>query len=115
MSRRKIAKTLLAQTCDRLRSRRKRDIQRPYSPDYVSAETLAYRLDCSRSKIDADVRAGLLPKPIGVGTMQRWRWADVEEAIEAQNALASGNGAGAASLDDDPFIVGARRVAETES
>ena len=34
-----------------------------YPPDYVSAETLAYRLDCSRSTIDAYVRLGLLPKP----------------------------------------------------
>ena len=34
-----------------------------YPPDYVSAETLAYRLDCSRSTIDAYVRSGLLPKP----------------------------------------------------
>lgn len=71
------------------RSRRKREVRRPYPPDYVSAETLAYRLDCSDSKIYDDVRKGLLPKPIGVGTLQRWRWSDVEEAIAAQNALAT--------------------------
>ena len=34
-----------------------------YPPDYVSAETLAYRLDCSRSTIDTYVRSGVLPKP----------------------------------------------------
>jgi len=28
---------------------RKHEVGRPYPPDYVSAETLAYRLDCSRS------------------------------------------------------------------
>jgi biotin operon repressor len=33
-----------------------------YPPDYVSAETLAYRLDCSRSTIDAYVRLQLLRK-----------------------------------------------------
>ncbi len=35
---------------------RKHETGRPYPPDYVSAETLAYRLDCSRSTIDAYVR-----------------------------------------------------------
>ena len=43
-----------------------------YPPDYVSAETLAYRLDCSRSTIDAYIRLGLLPKPETIGNLQRW-------------------------------------------
>jgi hypothetical protein len=42
-----------------------------YPPDYVSEETLAYRLDCSRSTIDTYVRLGLLPKPQTIGTLQR--------------------------------------------
>ena len=83
-------------------SRRKREVRRPYPPDYVSAETLAYRLDCSRSKLDTDVRLGLLPKPIGVGTMQRWRWSDVEQAIASQNALAT--------PDDDSDLQGRMRA-----
>ena len=49
-----------------------------YPPDYVSAETLAYRLDCSRSTIDAYVRLGLLPKPETIGNLQRWDFDLVE-------------------------------------
>lgn len=51
---------------------RKHETRRPYPPDYVSAETLAYRLDCSRSTIDAYVREGLLPKPQLIGHLPRW-------------------------------------------
>ena len=44
---------------------------RNYAPDFVSAETLAYRLDCSRSTIDTYVRLGLLPKPFMLGIPAR--------------------------------------------
>jgi predicted DNA-binding transcriptional regulator AlpA len=64
---------------------------RAYPPDYVSAETLAYRLDCSRSTIDAYVRLGLLPKPEVIGNLQRWDFGYVKAFIKAQNA---GTGAG---------------------
>jgi predicted DNA-binding transcriptional regulator AlpA len=57
-----------------------------YPPDYVSAETLAYRLDCSRSTIDAYVRLGLLPKPQSIGNLQRWDFGQVKAFIKAQNA-----------------------------
>ena len=60
--------------------------QRSYPPDYVSAETLAYRLDCSRSTIDSYVRLGLLPKPQTIGTLQRWDFGQVKAFIKAQNA-----------------------------
>jgi predicted DNA-binding transcriptional regulator AlpA len=56
-----------------------------YPPDYVSAETLAYRLDCSRSTIDAYVRSGLLPKPETIGNLQRWDFGQVKAFIKAQN------------------------------
>jgi predicted DNA-binding transcriptional regulator AlpA len=56
-----------------------------YPPDYVSAETLAYRLDCSRSTIDAYVRLGLLPKPETIGNLQRWDFGQVKAFIKAQN------------------------------
>ena len=42
---------------------RKCEISRTYPPDYVSCETLAYRLDLARSTVDDWVRRGLLPKP----------------------------------------------------
>ena len=31
---------------------RKHEVERPYPPDYVSAETLGYRLDLSRSTVE---------------------------------------------------------------
>jgi predicted DNA-binding transcriptional regulator AlpA len=89
---------------------KKHEVTRPYPPEYVSADTLAYLLDCSRSKVDADMRSGLLPKPVRVGTLQRWRWSDIEAAIGAQNELAI-NGAGVpTSQEDDPFLRGVKRV-----
>ena len=99
-----------------LRMTRKRDVLRPYPPDYVSAETLGYRLDTSRSTIDDWVKRGLLPQPQTVGTMQRWRWSDVEACIHAANhslAVASGNGF--ADEDADPFSQGAQNVATTHA
>jgi len=64
---------------------RKHTVDRPYPPDYVSAETLAYRLDCSRSTIDAYVRDGFLPKPEIIGSLQRWDFAAVISFIKACN------------------------------
>ena len=60
--------------------------RRSYPPDYVSAETLAYRLDCSRSTIDMYVRSGLLPKPHSIGNLQRWDFGEVKAFILAQNS-----------------------------
>ena len=53
-----------------------------YAPDFVSAETLAYRLDCSRSTIDTYVRLGLLPKPFMLGNLVRWDFAAVRDHIK---------------------------------
>ncbi len=58
---------------------------RSYPPDYVSAETLAYRLDCSRSTIDDYVNRGLLPKPFKLGSLVRWDFALVKATIQALN------------------------------
>ena len=58
---------------------------RHYAPDYVSADTLAYRLDCSRSTIDEYARSGLLPKPQVVGNLQRWDFAEVCAYIRDYN------------------------------
>lgn len=68
-------------------SERKNSVGRPYPPDFVSAETLAYRLDCSRSTIDAYVRAGLLPKPEIIGNLQRWDFNRVRAFIKARNSV----------------------------
>lgn len=72
---------------------------RLYPPDYVSAETLAYRLDCSRSTIDAYVRCNLLPKPQLIGNLQRWDFAEVSAFIRARNQ-ASTDGKATDIVDD---------------
>jgi predicted DNA-binding transcriptional regulator AlpA len=76
-----------------------------YPPDYVSAETLAYRLDCSRSTIDTYVRTGLLPKPQSIGNLQRWDFGQVKAFIKAQNAETNGK-QGAASDEEDAYLKG---------
>src|ERR1700756_181397 len=80
---------------------------RGYAPDYVSAETLAYRLDCSRSTIDAYVRLGLLPKPQTIGNLQRWDFGQVKAFIREQNAEIHGRHR-TASDEEDAYVKGLR-------
>ena len=75
-----------------------------YPPDYVSAETLAYRLDCSRSTIDAYVRLGLLPKPETIGNLQRWDFGQVKAFIKAQNA--ANEGGALSGFEEDAYLKG---------
>ncbi len=75
--------------------------RRNYPPDYVSAETLAHRLDCSKSTVQDYVRRGLLPKPLKIGELVRWRWTDVERFIN--DLEAEGN---PRADKADPYIVG---------
>jgi len=60
---------------------------RRFPPDYVSADTLAYRLDCSRATIDAYVREGRPPRPETIGNLVRWDFAEVRAFIKALNAV----------------------------
>jgi predicted DNA-binding transcriptional regulator AlpA len=66
---------------------RKADTFRPYPPDFCDAQTLAYRLSCSERTVTDYCRAGLLPKPIMIGNLVRWSWAEVEAHIALQNGL----------------------------
>lgn len=75
-----------------------------FPPDYVSAETLAYRLDCSRSTIDAYVRLGLLPRPAMIGNLQRWDFGQVKAFIKEQNASAQGTRQ--PGLEEDAYMKG---------
>jgi len=89
---------------------RKVETERPYPPDYVSAETLAYRLDCSRATIDAYVRLGLLPRPERIGNLPRWDFAEVRAFIRARNAEADGETVDASGADrNDAYMKGIRR------
>lgn len=87
--------------------------QRSFPPDYVSTQTLAYRLDCSRSTVDDYVRRGLLPRPISVGTLQRWRWSDIEAWIVHTSVGFSSQESAAHDADpdeEDPYSLGVKRV-----
>ncbi len=81
-----------------------RDERWIYPPDYVSAETLAYRLDCSRSTIDAYVRQGLLPRPEMIGNLQRWDFGQVKAFIKEQNT--SSNATGRMQAEEDAYMKG---------
>jgi predicted DNA-binding transcriptional regulator AlpA len=85
-----------------------------FPPDYVSAETLAYRLDCSRSTIDDYVRRGLLPPPASVGNLQRWRWSDVEAWIAARSGLDRAGGPINES-GKDAYFAGVKRVTAAQA
>jgi predicted DNA-binding transcriptional regulator AlpA len=93
---------------------RKRDVERPYPPEYVSADTLAYLLDYSRSTVDDYVRRGLLPKALTVGTNARWHWPTVVTFIEQHNAVAT-NPQTAPPSEDDVYLRGAKRAAASHA
>jgi predicted DNA-binding transcriptional regulator AlpA len=83
-----------------------RKFRRTYPPDYASAETLAHRLDCSKSTISGYVRRGLLPKPLKIGELVRWRWSDVESSISELEA--DGN---TRADTHDPYLAGVEHAA----
>ena len=90
---------------------RRQDVSRSFPPDFVSADTLAYRLDYSRSTIDDYVKRGLLPQPIVIGTNPRWHWPQVEEYILVRN----GQSGSMYDTEADPFSEGLSRVASSRA
>ena len=80
-------------------------VQRTYPPDYVSAETLAYRLDCRAEAIELLMRKGVLPRPEMIGGLRRWDFAKVRAAIESQNDVRKGLAPnGRPGPDNDPYL-----------
>lgn len=80
----------------------RQETERDYPPDYVSAETLAYRLDC---EVEALMRKGALPRPRMIGDLRRWDFASVRAFVEAQNAPAKRLAPnGRPGPEDDPFL-----------
>jgi predicted DNA-binding transcriptional regulator AlpA len=79
------------------------DPPREFPPDFVSADTLAYRLDCSRSTIDAYVRQGRLPPPYQIGSLIRWDFAAVRAFIQASVAETTVE-SGIVRNADDPYL-----------
>lgn len=89
-------------------SRPQTSSQRNYPPDYVSIETLAYRLDCSVAEIEPLMRAGILPAPVLMAGMRRWDFGRVRDTIEQQNDRKSvkvGRN-GQPTAESDPYLAG---------
>ena len=62
-----------------------RQSSRNFPPDYVSRETLAYRLDMKAGAIDQLVKRGILPPPLQIGEALRWWWPDVDRRIRGDD------------------------------
>ena len=78
--------------------------------EYVSADTLAQLLDCSKTTVHGYVRRGILPRPIRIGELVRWRWVDVEKAIQSLEA-----GGDSHAHHDDPYLEGLERGTTEEA
>jgi hypothetical protein len=90
---------------ERVVSGRKFEMERSYPPDYVSAETLAYRLDCPVEAIEVLMRRGALPCPQMIGDLRRWDFASVRAFLQSRNVQAKRVGAnGRPGPEDDPFL-----------
>lgn len=78
--------------------------------EYCSAETVAARLDCSKTTVHHYVRRGLLPRPIRIGELVRWKWTDVAERIES-----IATGAESHADHEDPYLQGLERGTAEEA
>ncbi len=86
-----------------------------FPPDFVSAETLALRLDCSRSTIDVYVKAGHLPPPLMIGSLARWDFSEVRAFIKARNEQREGVGMNGRSAAADAYSTGIKLGTATKS
>jgi hypothetical protein len=62
---------------------RKADRSRPYPPEFVGLETLAYLMDCATSTIEKYVTDGILPNATNIGSLSRWHWPTVREMFRS--------------------------------
>ena len=61
---------------------KKADITRPYPPDLVDLDTMAYRLCMGTRTVQDYVAKGWLPHPVKIGNVNRWHWPDILEMVE---------------------------------
>lgn len=87
----------------------------PCHADFVSAETLARRLECSRSTLDAYVRAGHLPPPVMIGSLVRWDVEEVKAFIRSRNERREDIGINGRSAAADAYSRGIERGAAQKS
>ncbi|NRB18786.1 MAG: helix-turn-helix domain-containing protein [Rhodobacteraceae bacterium] len=70
-------------------------------PIFCSIATVAKNLDCGETTVRDYVNRGLLPKPTKIGGMARWKWIEIERAMDqAQIGAPPGQGADAANATD---------------
>lgn len=65
-------------------------------PEFCSIKTVAAELDCSVSTVTEYTNRGLLPQPYKRGSLTRWRWSEIEEAMN--------NGSTEKATDQDPIL-----------
>lgn len=53
---------------------------------YCSIETVASELDCSETTVRDYVKRGILPQPCRKGGLVRWKWTDIENAMDGTSA-----------------------------
>jgi hypothetical protein len=91
------------------------EADRGYPPDYVSAETLAYRLDCGVEVIEALMRRGALPRPRLIGGLKRWEFAAVRLFVESQNRVKRLAPNGRPGPDEDAFLAALEEPAKDKA
>ena len=93
------------------------------TPDLVSLETLAWRLDCSAAEVERLCRTGALPAPMHLGDLLRWdldavlayvrrangRTMPAMQPRETSRGRLAANGQ--TGPEGDPFLAGVERVA----
>jgi predicted DNA-binding transcriptional regulator AlpA len=55
-------------------------------PAYVCRQTAARMLDMSDDTFDKYVREGILPQPKCRGKLKRWKWSEIEAALDGGSA-----------------------------
>lgn len=77
-------------------------------PAYLSRHRAAQMLDMSPDTFDAYVRKGVLPPPKRRGKLTRWKWAEIQDAIDGGNLSV-------VQSDGDPYDRGVDRAKAAHS
>ena len=77
-------------------------------PEYVSRQRAAVELCMSDDTFDKYVRAGVLPSPKRRGGLTRWKWSEIEAAIDGGPAFAT-------TVAQDAFEEGIARVKKADA
>jgi hypothetical protein len=74
-------------------------------PAYVCRQTAARMLDMSDDTFDKYVREGILPQPKCRGGLKRWKWSEIEAALD-------GGSIEVIKVEQDAFEKGIQRAKE---